>query len=225
MDTTAVAGAWLYEWIVDDGVESIVQGQINVISTLPAPGVPAVTIPDVGRSATDALRSLKRYVALALGDDWEVRLSREEGAFERPFARVWQVAGSTYPLTGGKWLADVVQPFVISAYPTSGATPDEALLGAQAVEDQLYRAFRVGVGDGHPLRVPLRNYNGVPLDGLGVWMPIAYMRVNDLSTQPFPDPDDNTLWTVTCDVRLTWRRLAQTIPASAVLDGVRIRPV
>ena len=89
---------------------------------------------DVGRTSTDALRSLKRYAAIAFGDAWEVRLSREEGAFERPFARVWQVAGTTYPLTGGKWLADMVQPFVISTYPPRGATPDDALLSAQAVE-------------------------------------------------------------------------------------------
>jgi hypothetical protein len=180
---------------------------------------------DVGRGPADALRSLKRYVAIALGDSFEVRLSREEGAFERPFARVWQVAGTTYPLTGGKWLADVVQPFVIAAYPAAGATPDDALVSAQAVEDQLFRAFRVGVGGGRALRVPLCSYNRASLDEPGVWNPPAFMRVNDLSTQPFSDPDDNTLWTVTCDVRLTWRRLAETIPASAVLDGVRIRSV
>lgn len=179
---------------------------------------------DVGRTASDALRSLKRYVSLALGDDWEVRLGREEGAFERPFARVWQVAGSTYPTTGGKWLSDIVQPFVISAYPLRAETSDGAVMGAQAVEDTLYRAFRVGVGDGRALRVPLCNYTGVALDQPGVWFPVGYMRVNDLSTQPFPDPDDDKLWTVVCDVRLTWRRLAETIPSSGVLDGVTISP-
>lgn len=219
MDTAAAPGTWPYEWIVDAGGESIVQDQVIVLSGVPAPGQPAAGL-DVGRSAADALRSLKRYVAVALGDEWEVRLSREEGAFERPFARVWQVAGSTYPLTGGKWLADIVQPFVISAYPVAGETPDDALMSAQAIEDQLYRAFRVGgVGGGRALRVPLCSYNGVALDEPGTWTP-AFMRVNDLSTQPFPDPDDNRLWTVVCDVRLTWRRLAETIPASASLNSV-----
>ena len=178
---------------------------------------------DTGRSASDALRSLKRYVALALGDAWEIRLSREEGAFDRPFARVWQVAGSSYPLTSGKWLADIVQPFVISAYPEPGMTVDESLLAAQAVEEALFQAFRVGVGDGRPLRVPLCNYTGVASNGAGVWNPPAFMRVNDLSTQPFPDPDDNLLWTVVCDVRLTWRRLAETIPEAPLLEGVAVR--
>jgi hypothetical protein len=178
--------------------------------------------PDVGRSHIDALRSVKRYVAVALGDDWEVRLSREEGAFARPFARVWQVAGTTYPLTGGRWVADMVQPFVIAAYPEQGRDPDHAMLLAQSVENTLYKAFRVGVEDGRPLRVPLYNYYHVKHWDAGTWYPRAFMRVNDLSTQPFPDPDENTLWTVVCDVRLTWRRLADTVPAAPVLTGVGV---
>lgn len=175
---------------------------------------------DVGRSQIDALRSVKRYVAVALGDDWEVRLSREEGAFARPFARVWAVAGSSYPLTGGRWLADLTQPFVIVAYPERGRDPDEALLKAQKVENLLYRAFRVGVENGRAMRVPLYNYYRVKHWDAGSWYPRAFMRVNDLSTQPFPDPDDNKLWSVVCDVRLAWRRVAETLPQAPVLGGV-----
>lgn len=177
---------------------------------------------DVGRSHIDALRSLKRYVAVALGDEWEVRLSREEGAFARPFARVWQVAGTTYPLTGGRWVADMVQPFVIAAYPEQGRDADQAMLFAQKVENALYTAFRVGVENGRPMRVPLYNYYRVKSWDAGEWYPRAFMRVNDLSTQPFPDPDENTLWTVVCDVRLAWRRLADTIPEQPVLKGVGV---
>jgi hypothetical protein len=175
---------------------------------------------DVGRSHIDALRSMKRYVAVALGDDWEVRLSREEGAFARPHARVWAVAGTTYPLTGGRWLADMIQPFVIAAYPERGRDPDDALMRAQKVENMLYRAFRVGVEDGRALRVPLYNYYRVKKWDRGVWYPRAFMRVNDLSTQPFPDPDDNKLWTVVCDVRCAWRRLGETVPERPVLRGI-----
>lgn len=178
---------------------------------------------DVGRSHIDALRSVKRYVALALGDDWEIRLSREEGAFARPFARVWQVAGTTYPLTGGRWLADMTQPFVVAAYPPPGRDPDQAMLFAQRTENALYRAFRVGVADGRPLRVPLYNYFRVSDWEAGTWYPHAFMRVNDISTQPFPDPDDNKLWTVVCDVRLTWRRLGETRPEAPKFTGVRLR--
>jgi hypothetical protein len=177
---------------------------------------------DVGRSHIDALRSVKRYVSVALGDDWEVRLAREEGAFARPFARVWQVAGTTYPLLSGRWLTDMVQPFVIAAYPEQGRDPDQALLFAQSVENTLYRAFRVGVEDGRALRVPLYNYYRVKSWDAGVWYPRAFMRVQDLSTQPFPDPDENTLWTVVCDVRLTWRRLGETIPEQPALKGVTV---
>ena len=72
--------------------------------------------------------------------------------------------------------------------------------------------------------MPLCNYTGVALGGPGVWMPVGFMRVNDLSTQPFPDPDDDQLWTVVCDVRLTWRRLAETMPSSGLLGDVSIQP-
>jgi hypothetical protein len=178
---------------------------------------------DSGRAHQDALRSVKRYVAVALGDDWEVRISREEGAFARPFARVWQVAGTTYPLTGGRWVADMVQPFVVAAYPEQGRNPDEALLKAQRVENCLYRAFRVGVENGRAMRVPLYNYYHTKNWDQGVWYPRAFMRVNDLSTQPFVDPDEDTLWAVMCDVRLAWRRVAETIPDSPILESVRVR--
>jgi hypothetical protein len=188
------------------------------VSTAPPPPL------DSGRAHQDALRSVKRYVAVALGDEWEVRLSREEGAFARPFARVWQAAGTTYPLTSGRWLADMVQPFVISAYPEQGRDPDQALLFAQCVENTLYRAFRVGVENGRALRVPLYNYYRTDDWDTGTWYPKAFMRVNDLSTQPFPDPDVNTLWTVICDVRLTWRRVAETIPSGPTLESVRVHP-
>jgi hypothetical protein len=167
---------------------------------------------------------VKRYVAVALGDEWEVRISREEGAFARPFARVWQVAGTTYPLTSGRWLSDMVQPFVIAAYPEQGRDPDEALLKAQKVENCLYRAFRVGVENGRAMRVPLYNYYRVRNWDAGTWYPKAFMRVNDLSTQPFVDPDEDTLWTVVCDVRLTWRRIAETIPSSPILESVTATP-
>lgn len=177
---------------------------------------------DIGRTHIDALRSLKAYTAVALGDEWEVRLSREEGAFARPFARVWQVAGSSYPLTGGRWLADVIQPFVIAAYVPRGRDSDHALMNAQKVENDLYRAFRVGVGDGRAFRVPLLNYYRVADWERGNWYPKAFMRVADLATQPFADPDDDKLWTVTCDVRLTWRRVAETRPQTAPLRGLRL---
>lgn len=179
-------------------------------------------VEDVGRSHQDALRSVKRYVAVALGDEWEVRLSREEGAFKRPFCRVWQVAGTEYPLTGGRFLADMTQPFVIAAYPPRGRDPDHALLGAQKVENTLYRAFRVGVENGRARRVPLYNYYRVKNWEVGNWYPRAFMRVNDLATQPFPDPDDDKLWTVICDIRLAWRRIGETWPAAPAFQGVRL---
>ena len=184
--------------------------------------LPGARPADTGRTPVDALRSLKRYVAVALGDDWEVRLSREEGAFERPFARVVQAGAALYP-KGGQFLSDVIQPFSVYAYPPSAATPDAALLIAQQTEDALYRAFQAGVEQGRPRRVPLYNYTDRGLDEAGIWMPRGFLRVDDLSTQPFVDPDDNKLWTIACDVRLTWRRAPVPSSTGPVLTDVRER--
>ena len=40
------------------------------------------------RPGYDVIRSLTRYMALALPDDWEVREAAEEGVVQRPFAQV-----------------------------------------------------------------------------------------------------------------------------------------
>jgi hypothetical protein len=185
--------------------------------------LPAQHAADEGRTPEDALRSLKRYVAVALGDAWEVRLSREEGAFQRPFARVTQSGAASYP-KGGKFLSDVIQPFSIYAYPSAGATPDEGLVAAQQAENALYRAFQAGVELGHPRRVPLFNYTDVSLDEAGAWFPRAYLRVDDLSMQPFADPDENRLWTVVADVRLTWRRTPIPAETGPVVTDVHAHP-
>jgi hypothetical protein len=179
---------------------------------------------DAGRAPESALRSLKRYVAVALGDDWEVRLSREEGAFERPFARVVQAGPANYPNTGGQFLADVIQPFAVYCYPLPGRTPDESLIAAQEAEEAISRAFLTGVELGYPRRVPLLNYDGVGLAEPGVNSRRAFLRVQDLTTQPFVDPDNNLLHTIAADVRLTWRRTTMPTVSGPVLTGFGVRP-
>ena len=187
------------------------------------------------RTSEDVLRSLKRYVSVAL-PAFEVRLSREEGAFERPFARVEQGGPGAYATNTGQFLTDITQPFAVYAYPPRGSSPDQALVAAQQVEDALFVAFRVGVTDtttspaipGRPLRVPLLDYASSPIgDGTqqdlpGVWFPQDYVRVIDMSLQPFADPDDNKLWTVSCQVRLAWRRAGAVIPTGPTLTGIGV---
>jgi len=111
------------------------------------------------RTSVDALRSLKRYVASALGDDWEVRLSVDEGTFARPQALL-QAAGSPVTLQGTQHTVDVQAPFVIYLYPESGSTHIESLISAGDAEELLFDAFHVGSGAARPLRVPFYDYAG-----------------------------------------------------------------
>ena len=106
------------------------------------------------RTRADALRSMKRYVALALGDAWEVRLFDEPGTFDRPLALVAQVGAGLY--SGPAHASDIVQPMTVHCYPEESQfkTVEDALLGAEEVEKLLYQAFRVGVSYDDPLMPP-----------------------------------------------------------------------
>lgn len=168
------------------------------------------------RTTTDALRSLKRYTAEIL-TDWEVRLAEEQAAFERPFALVGPAGPELY--RGSAHTSDVVFPCAINLYPTKGETPEAALMNALDASEWIYQGFRMGVGYGGPLRVPLWNYYGVALnepatEGLRLagdddhWHG-DYMRVDDLSVSRIRDPDEATLYTVAVDVRLGWRRVGR----------------
>jgi hypothetical protein len=172
------------------------------------------------RTAEDTLRSLKRYTAEVLGEAWEVRLPDDDAAFERPFARV-EAAGPMNALGGSRWIAEAVRPYAIVAYPEVGSTVGETALIAARVEDQLYHAFRAGVGLGRPLRVPLYDYTGVPDDeGSVARHPSDFMRVTDLSVNTVTDPDAPEYSAVVADVRLSWARPAGTLPAGRVVETV-----
>lgn len=193
----------------------------------PDPPVPEPDPPRLARRWTeDGLRSLKRYVAEALGDEWEVRLADEEGVFSRPFAMVWEAGPAPEEAVGPA--AQVTQtqvPFVVHAYPaTADAAGDpfgaqEAKGAALAAQETLRRAFAEGVGLGRPFRVPLWDYEGVGWDepatvrgATATTVPATpphgdYMRVLDLSLNKVRDDVAEGLWTVVCQLRLGWRRV------------------
>lgn len=98
------------------------------------------------REPIDALRSLKKYVALTLADDddWEIRLAYEDGTFERPFCRV-ESAGDAAE-AGGRYDGEIVLPVQILCHPREQLTADESILEAERVRSILRRAFRIGAG-------------------------------------------------------------------------------
>lgn len=160
------------------------------------------------RTSIDALRSVKRYLAIALGDDWEVRLDREEGAITLPFASV-AFSGQTL-VSGPAHETLLTQPMSLYLTPVPGKDGIEAQMLAAEIEDILYEAFRVGVDEGRPMRIPLYDYAGVPTDMGSTARPGPdFLRITDLSMNQSADDDDTRRVTITVDLRVTWRRLGR----------------
>lgn len=95
------------------------------------------------RGTLDAARSLKRYMALGLGDEWEVRLNSEEGAFKRPFCRI-DLVGGTSLAPAGEATTDVQMAAAMVLYPQESSTATQALFRAMDVEETLYVIFNRG---------------------------------------------------------------------------------
>jgi hypothetical protein len=157
------------------------------------------------RTPTDALRSLKRYVALGF-PGWEVRMPLEEGTFGRPSLYVKPVGPPA--LTGPAHAFDTAQRYTVYGYPRPGATAPESLMAAEECRWALVRLFRVGIPPGAPLRVPLFDYAGIPLNGAAdeaTRFDRDFMRADDPSADLVQLPDDERLFTVTAEIRMSWR--------------------
>lgn len=172
------------------------------------------------RTSLDVLRSLKRYVATSLGEEWEVRLLVEEGTFGRPAAQIMEATGQT--ITGPHHTMSVIQTFMVHTFPVPGATVMESLIAAGEVEDNLVRAFRIGVDRGRAGRVPLYNYDAVPHnEGSTSRNPQDYARILDFEVSRTQSPQDELLFTVSAEVRLGWERDGQILSTGRVAQEIR----
>lgn len=157
------------------------------------------------RTNLDALRSVKRYLAIALGEEYEVRLDREEGSITLPMASVALTGPAT--TEGPAWEKLVTQPLSIYVTPVPATSGEEALGLAAEIETVLYEAIAIGVDEGRPNRIPLYDYEGVTFDEGSEARPGPdYLRVVDFSITNVPDQDDTRRLTVTADLRVQWRR-------------------
>ena len=174
------------------------------------------------RTSIDVLRSLKRYSAIALGNEWEVRLLVEEGTFGRPTAQIGEATGQT--ITGPAHTMDVIQTFVINAFPEPGTTVMESLINASATEEALVQAFRVGIDKGRVARVPLYDYENVDASSPSTARRDPdYARILDLEISRTQSPSDEVLFTVSVEVRLGWRRNGRLPSQGRVAQEVRSR--
>lgn len=207
----------------------------------------AITPPVRRRTPVDALRSLARYTALALGEEWEVRLSSEKGVFNRPYARVSQVPSFVF-VPVRLPVVKVMSSYQIVCFPVPGREADESQLEVLRVVDLLWNAFsgsgvqglgapamRAPVDPHRPYthRVPLYDYTGVPVSGPTAMVtesnrdPRDFMRVEGLpDVSPFADPADELLFSVAANIRMSWLRSA-AVPSNApatVSVGVGVTP-
>lgn len=190
------------------------------------------------RTPVDALRSVARYTALALGPDYQVRMSTEKGVFARPAARVVQLP-SLQMLTARWNVAQLTASYNIVAWPMPGTSADASNLAALDAADKLWTAFAgPGVGSptirrpadstrGHPYRIPLYDYDGIPLDGATAFAPESARDPRDFlhmeappEVQVLNDPDEETFFAVAANIRMSWVRWAAVPSAQPVLQRV-----
>jgi hypothetical protein len=189
------------------------------------------------RTSTDALRSLKKYVAESLGDAWEVRLVGEEGAFRRPFCRVGTTTPGADAAIGAR-LIEKKQTFNLMAYPVERNKPEDARLEAEAVRDLMSLAFSQGTHAAsmapgryraHPRRVPLYDYDGIALDEPAdedTHNDRDHMRVTgDPNFTPVADPEDDLLWVITGTVTLWWTKSVVPAYSPPLVEEVLIEPI
>lgn len=172
------------------------------------------------RTTTDAWRSLKRYLAFALGDEWEVRLWDEPGEFSYPFARVERVGAPTYAMPCPDW-TEVAQTFAVHAYVEPSSSANDAILAAASLEDLLYAAF---YNTTVPARVPIFDYKHISGDGAAAArFPHDWMRVESFGTQQLTSAEDERLRWVVGTIRLGWTRPAKLAPIWNIVQNVELR--
>lgn len=166
------------------------------------------------RTSEDVLRSAKKYLAELVIPDFEVRLSSEEGAWERPFARV-AFTTPMWPMARGSVTVDIRRTLQVVAWPKVSDTPDEARLAAERLNEQFFLAFAKGLltdayhqNRAHPLRLPIWDYSEVTVaaddddrEATDFARIIEQPDIGDID-----DPDTENSRLVIVNLRLEWSR-------------------
>jgi hypothetical protein len=209
-----------------------------------------------GWNADDRVRSLRDWTVACLGSPpWIVRPQRQDMPREGRPAVVVESASPPLPtrarVSVPQGNVEWVQAFSIMAYPAPGETPAQSRLEADRVAALLTHAVVHGMvemvevppadpGDdptmverqySPPLRIPLFDYAGVPVEGegrAGPTEPYDWMWVDDpAGAQAVQDPLDHLLFTVPLDLRLSWEstgRVSPSAPIAASMPGGFVQP-
>lgn len=187
------------------------------------------------RSSLDVLRSAKKYVATVL-PEFEVRLSSEEGAWERPFCRVaWSTP--TLVIPHGARMIECRRTLSVVAWPVEAESPDQARLDAEAITERLLMAFAQGVhapsyntatGRAHPFRMPIYDWTGIPITETAPDTARDPRDFADVPEQPsvgdIRDPNADNSRVVTGDFRLRWLRSTAISIEGETVQTVGVQP-
>lgn len=158
------------------------------------------------RTSRDALLSLSRYMSRAF-PDYEIGFFSEQGTFARPGVSVRLVGPQLG--SGSRHTVDLIQPAAVYVYPPEGESVEQTFDSVMLAEETLWQAFHVGIQEGKPMRVPLFDYEGMGVDEESTRRRYPdYLRIVDLSIDRAQSPEDEKKWTVTAELRLSWRRAA-----------------
>lgn len=177
------------------------------------------------RQERDVLRSLRRYFALILGDQWEVRQWSDEGSFEPPYARVAPAGQAIY--TSRRVYTDIVMPVQVHLYPPPQISSSAAMDVAWDLREVVVQAVEVGQIDvpnaAWPRRIPLFDYADTPsVHGSDTRNYYDYIKVMDLSVNTIQDSNVPNAVVVVVDLRLAWRRDTTLTPQRGIVDSLPV---
>jgi hypothetical protein len=177
----------------------------------------------------DTWRSLKRLVAMAFPDPWQIHLEMAQFSDDlRPLIVIDTVGdlarSGVQPTNPGRQHV-LAQTFVMTAYPPilgdARLAREYATAVLQTFDDLVTLGWvnDEGVDVGGPIRLPIWDYAGVPVVGpdrgnsdLDVeWVQIAW--VDSYAGRVIGDPQDDLRWTVPYTLRLSWDAAGRRDPA------------
>lgn len=196
----------------------------------------------------DILRSVRRYLAMTLGEDgtgdtgaWKLRLERREVKDEdRPVGVILSGAMNTMRARTSliQGAVEEAMPITISLYPRvmSGSIEDvrNGRLEASKLKSQINELVNTGLTitteeEGRtrnwagPLSLPLWDYDGVALTGEGKDGPadphaIMWVDPASLNVDKVQDPEDPVRWAVIANFRISIERPGRTAGKDELMD-------
>jgi hypothetical protein len=186
-------------------------------------------------------RSVRRYIAPALGQPWNLMLERQEVRDDARPAGVVELGAAKERRARTSLPQGEVENFIaatVTLYPATDA-PRKAGREARQLAGFLRRLIQFGAdpegadeltrADGRPMagpaRLPLWDYDGAEPGTAGPPRPHDTMWAEDWSADAIQDPLDARRWSVVLEMRLSWEepgRLGEQGPN--VADVVAVPP-